>query len=59
MWILQFSRGSNTPYYLVSGYFTHLLPIWPLEAFKFTTLKEDTNLLNPLKLELQWEMAGL
>lgn len=34
---------------------THLVP----KAFTFTTFREDTNLLNPLKPALQWKMAGL
>lgn len=31
----------------------------PLKAIEFTTLQEDTNLLNPLKPARQWETLGL
>lgn len=32
-----------------------LATVWLLKAFKFTALKEDTNLLNPCKPALLWE----
>lgn len=35
------------------------LPIRSRKALMFTTFKEDTNLLNPLKLALQGDMAGV
>lgn len=55
--VLRRLLHSLLPY--IRLFHTCLLPIWPLKAFKFTTLKEDTNLLNPLKPALRWEMARL
>lgn len=51
---LQYSLSSD-----IRLFHTCLLPIWSLEAFTFTTFREATNLLSPLKPALQWEMAGL
>lgn len=51
---LQYSLLSS-----IRLFHTYWLPVWPLKALTITVLKEDTNLLNPCKPVLQWDMAGL